>query len=70
MITSIWITPTLLSPTIHKLGHAYKLLKPPAHLSCRVNHFGTRVINDWNNFIVEKSLLNNLKSAIDNYFYD
>ena len=54
-------------------GHAYKLLKPPAHLSCRVNYFGTRVINDWNNLtsdIVGNSLLNNFKSAIDNYFYD
>ena len=42
-------------------GHAYKLLKPPAHLSCRVNYFITRVINDWNNLtsdIVGYSLLN------------
>ena len=47
--------------------HAYKLLKPPAHLSCRVNYFGTRVINDWNNLtsdIVGNSLLSNSKSAM------
>ena len=40
---------------------------------CRVNFFGTRVINDWNNLtsdIVENSSLNSFKSTVDNYFYD
>ena len=62
-----------LSHNTQTRSHAYKLLKPPPHLSCRVNYFGTRVINDWNNLtsdIVGNSSLNNFKSAIDNYFYD
>ena len=51
----------------------FNLSKPPAHHLCRVNFFGTRVINDWNNLtsdIVENSSLNSFKSAVDNYFYD
>ena len=62
-----------LSHNTQTRGHAYKLLKPPAHHSCRVNYFGTRVINDWNNLtsdVVGNSSLNNFKSSIDNYFYD
>ena len=46
---------------------------PLAHHLCHVNSFGTRVINNWNNLtsdIVENSLLNSFKLAVDNYFYD
>ena len=60
-----------LSHNTQTRGHAYKLLKLPAHHLCRVTYFGTRAINDWNNFtsdIVGISSLNNFKSAIDNYF--
>ena len=62
-----------LSHNTHTRGHSFKLSKPPAHHLCRVNFFGTRVINDWNNLtsdIVENSSLNSFKSAVDNYFYD
>ena len=62
-----------LSHNTHTRGYSFKLSKPPAHHLCRVNFFGTRVINDWNNLtsdIVEKSSLNSFKSAVDNYFYD
>ena len=37
------------------------------------SNFGTRVINDWNNLTsdtVTNSLLNSVKSAVDNYFHD
>ena len=46
-------------------------INSPAHHSCWVNYFGTRVINDWDNLtsdIVGNSSLNH--AAIDNYFYD
>ena len=61
------------SHNTHTRGHSFKLLKPPAHHLCRVNFFGNRVINDWNNLtnnIVENFSLNSFKSAVDNYFYD
>ena len=60
-----------LSHNTHTRGHSFKLSKPPVHHLCRANFFGTRVINDWNNFtsdIVENSSLNSFKSAVDNYF--
>ena len=63
----------ILSHNTQTRGHAYKIIKPLAHHSCRVNYFGTRVINDWNNLtsdIVGNSSLNNFKSVIYNYFYD
>ena len=66
-----------LSQLIFTLSHnthtRLKLLKPPAYHLCRVNVFGTRVINDWNNLtsdIVTNSSLNSFKSAVDNSFYD
>ena len=62
-----------ISHNMHTRGHSFKLLKPPAYHLCRVNFFGTRMINDWNNLtsdIVSNSSLNSFKSAADNYFYD
>ena len=62
-----------LSHNSHTRGHSFKLLKPPAYHLCRINFFGSRVINDWNyltNDIVTNSSLNSFKSAVDNYFYD
>ena len=40
-----------ISHNTHNRGHSFKLLKPPAYQLCRVNFFGTRVINDWNNLL-------------------
>ena len=62
-----------LSHNSHTRGHPFKLLKPPAYHLCRINFFGTRVINDWNYLtsdIVTNSSLNSFKSAVDYYSYD
>ena len=59
-----------LSHSTHTRGYSFKLLKPHANLLCRVNFFGTGVINDWNNLTSDTVTINSFKSAVDNYFYD